>query len=189
MQARSCRRFNLRDVMILIAAIALAFTFALDAISGFGEIVPALRGTRDVISDWTVGMLPSVAVLTSALFILRLMPPRPPLRDLAAQPGAVACGAAVFVMAAGAMSRLSIWGVTGFLVTDWTSFSHPSSVLFTAIKPVEIIISHAVALAWLVLALGRGWRTEASWIDQTGRFLGVFWITLIPVYPWIGSWF
>jgi hypothetical protein len=34
----------------------------------------------------------------------------------------------------------------------------------------------AVGAAWTVLWLAGVWRAERSWIDRTGRVLGIYWI-------------
>jgi hypothetical protein len=34
----------------------------------------------------------------------------------------------------------------------------------------------AVCAAWTVLWLAGVWRAERSWIDRTGRVLGVYWV-------------
>jgi hypothetical protein len=36
----------------------------------------------------------------------------------------------------------------------------------------------AVIVAWSVLWANRRWRPEPSWIDRTGRLLGVYWVGL-----------
>ena len=46
------------------------------------------------------------------------------------------------------------------------------------------MIGSAVAVSWLILWLGGGWRAEPSWIDRLGRLLGVFWI-VFGVALWI----
>ena len=39
----------------------------------------------------------------------------------------------------------------------------------------------AVASAWLLLAIGKRWQSEPSWIDRLGRFMGFYWIVMIAV--------
>jgi len=39
----------------------------------------------------------------------------------------------------------------------------------------------AVFVAWGVLFATGRWRSEASWLDRSGRFLGVYWILLAIV--------
>jgi hypothetical protein len=40
----------------------------------------------------------------------------------------------------------------------------------------------AVIGAWLVLASGRRWGAEPSWIDRLGRLLGACWIGLFLIH-------
>jgi hypothetical protein len=45
----------------------------------------------------------------------------------------------------------------------------------------------AVAAAWLTLALNGRWCPERSWIDRSGRVLGVLWIGMSVLASWDGS--
>jgi hypothetical protein len=44
----------------------------------------------------------------------------------------------------------------------------------------------AVAAGWAILALGRRWRPERSWIDRLGAALGAYWI-LFGTIAWLAS--
>jgi hypothetical protein len=93
---------------------------------------------------------------TVVLFGMRLLPPRPPLRNLSRQPGVWACGTATLAL----------------VLVVWVPF----------FKPVTIPI--AVCVAWLVLAASGGWHSESSWLDQAGRFLGFCWVAILPPFLW-----
>jgi hypothetical protein len=111
---------------------------------------------RQIISQLSGVTIFFLMFYTVILFVIRLLPPRPPLRKLARQPGVWASGTATLALA------LVIW-VPYF-------------------KPVTI--PTAVCVAWLVLALSGGWQSESSWLDRAGRLLGCCWIALLPLFVW-----
>src|SRR5262249_50303843 len=79
--------------------------------------------------------------MTPIFYALRLRRPRPPLHDLLRQPGTVAALAMAFGL---------LWG-TGALLTLF-----PSQVDSMTAAPTAV--GGAVAVAWIVLALGRWWN-------------------------------
>ena len=94
--------------------------------------------------------------LTLAFVAVRLRRPRPPLRTLLRQPGAVAVPAMVFGL---------FWG-TGLLLY---AFPGGSSDSFTA---APIATGGSVAVAWGVLAVSRRREPEPGWVGHLGRVLG-----------------
>jgi hypothetical protein len=160
--------------MILIAATAIGLLPASWAIGPLASRMGQVHWTRlaeesyrdYLIHDTT--LIPAIVsrlfeaviffpiVYTVVLLILRLIPPRPPLRDLARQPGLWACGIATMAMAP----------------MIWLHYFRP------------VIISGAVGLAWLVLAASGRWRSESSWIDKAGRALGFTWLAMLPPFAW-----
>ena len=40
--------------------------------------------------------------------------------------------------------------------------------------------------AWMALIVGGRWRSDPSWVDRLGRFLGVFWV-LMAVATVVGT--
>ena len=53
----------------------------------------------------------------------------------------------------------------------------PGAFFFTPFGSVGL----AVVLVWITLWLSGGWRSEPSWIDRSGRFLGLFWIVAYAI--------
>jgi hypothetical protein len=98
---------------------------------------------------------------TFTLLALRLVSPKPPAAELARQPGLWASSGIVL-------------GVAAMLALRW-------------FQPV--ILPASVALAWVVLLLSGRWRAERSWIDRSGRIVGVCWLALLPpcvYFAWTG---
>jgi hypothetical protein len=167
--SRGERRFNLVDGLILVAAAALTFRALRTELPGFGVSPLGWRG----VLDHTVIVSSAGALFgTLALLILRLRRPRPPLRRLTLQPGFTA-GLAIMVHAAFVglsfikLARIELRGAAGL---EWVTYEFL----------LELTLSYgngsAVAAVWLVAALGGRWRAERSWLDRSGRVLGVFWI-------------
>lgn len=48
----------------------------------------------------------------------------------------------------------------------------------------EFSASSAVLTAWLMLYISGRWRSNPGWLDRMGRFLGWFWIAIIPFLCW-----
>jgi hypothetical protein len=168
------RRFSVLDAMILVAATAVGFA----GIRAFSPAFysyqytpipppPWLNWSAVVLSNWAFYLSPLPAAWTLAALVLRLRPPRPPLRRLMRQPGAVAVFAAMMLILVGVIHYLldlhnpSLHGVP----FEYTSFS----------------LGCGVGAAWWILALSMRWRAERSWIDRLGRVLGAYWIVMVPV--------
>jgi len=116
---------------------------------------------------WAFYVSPLPMAWTLAALVLRLRSPRPSMRRLMHQPGAVASTAATMMILIGAIHYLldlhkASWHETPF---EYTVFS----------------LGCGVGAAWLILALGMCWRAERSCIDRLGRVLGVYWIAMVPL--------
>lgn len=123
---------------------------------------------------------------TLALVPIRLRRPRPPFHRLLRQPGAVA----VLATVAAVVASLACWGLLALptlfgsriFVDSMVSQFYP--IPFRAFNFLLTAVGHSVLAAWSVLALSRRWRPERSWIDRSGRALGVGWIVLLPANHW-----
>lgn len=145
--------------------------------------------------SWTI---PFAMALTVALLVLRLRPPRPPIRRIARQPGAVACFAVVAAVAFRLGEEVFCWLLAyltrpqsavhlpspPFVRYDNPGFHPPAgewcrkALLETFPALVSPSVTVAVAVVWCVLRAGGLWRPDAGWIDRSGRWLGWFWIGL-----------
>jgi hypothetical protein len=141
--------------------LGFAMDYAGTAMSGdFGQFPIDSRGQASTVAmDLFTIILALLMLWSNALLILRLCSPWPPHRDLMRQPGVWACGSAVLAM----------------VIVLWLEY-------LTHLLLSPILISAAVATAWLGLALSRRWRPEVSWIDRAGRAVGVCWLGMFPLY-------
>ena len=154
-----CRPFRLADAMVLIAALAPVFLYLKAVIVPLAGHVPELvrrSGLRRAFSadPQAFIMLPfgvvvvTLLCLTPAYIIIRLLPPRPPLREVAGQPGVVAVGV---ILLGNIVSLRSSW--------------------FTM-----VIGLLAIPVAWSIVVVRGRWRTETGWIDAFGKAIGVCWL-------------
>jgi hypothetical protein len=169
------RRFTMLDILVLVAATAVGLASA--------RWYPAVEGLRTstrplndrianavyLASNVTVPLLLAWSV---ADLILCLRGPRPPIRRLARQPGAIAALVATAV------------GVFDLAVVIAGVASHPGHTM-TFVARVRIMASNAPMViapgvfgAWMTLALCGLWRPDRSWLDRFGRVLGLAWIGL-----------
>ena len=192
MADRTPRRFTMGDLMILIAGVAAGFAWARAARFEWGMI---LNGGNPFIfsasSAWHVTakiklyeFCPYVASITIAVWFCSLRPPRPRLVRLSRQPGVIAVLAFVLFAAwvvgmHGAGSRiLSLLdrafgedpGVRSYL----NSFYPIAHELTDKVGGAGLMI----AAWWLLLGISRRWRPEPTWLDRSGRVLGVYWIAV-----------
>jgi hypothetical protein len=180
----SSRRFTILDLLISIVPLAVAIVATREFVDHDLDRARILRMNQSwpmmVIDGFTIGffgLFPRYeAAAMVAFFLMRLRRPRPCLRRLSREPGAVACAAASAAVLAGGVVVLSrkLFGVpeftTMFDVHNWTI--------------IESRVGPAVVAAWAVLYASGRWRPEPSWLDRAGRLLGAFWIAL-----WFGRWY
>jgi hypothetical protein len=173
-----CREFRLSDAMILLAwgvlALSAGFHLLLLLAGMLGRLFrEAIVHLADLPMRWPLfwdathdslrntlwyGLQVTetfLLVMTPAFFLLRLRQPRPPLRALFRQPGAVAGLAIVFGL---------FWG-TGSLL--WL---FPDKV--DSMTAAATAVGGAVAAGWIALALSRSWKPQTGWVDGIGRVLG-----------------
>jgi hypothetical protein len=123
--------------------------------------------------------VPPLMTITIAVGLLRLRRPRPMWRRLAREPGAVACGVAASAFAIQWMQI--IVGKCLAQVPNMTRSTLPVPTPWTIAVGLGDV-GLAVIGAWVVLASGRRWGAEPSWIDRMGRLLGTCWIGLFLIH-------
>jgi hypothetical protein len=184
------RRFNMGDLMIFVAAIALGaagtrgvwflvdlFVYT-DRVLGLSLIATTFAVGPTLVGAW---LLP----LTAGFVLIRLRRPRPGRVRLIFQPGmAAACavGTACVFEFVGLLFHFAplLLRQIGF---DWTALrGGPPLVSVSAFNNVVFALplqcGYGIAVIWFVLWLSGLWRAEKSWIDRFGRVLGVLWITI-----------
>ncbi|MFO0954348.1 MAG: hypothetical protein U0835_24955 [Isosphaeraceae bacterium] len=128
---------------------------------------------------------PVLMTWTVAVVLLRLMPPRPPMRRLFLQPGAAACGAVAIGFAVECVSYLAL-SFARMRRFPWVLFQAGGGVGPELISNTLAGASYhlLVTAAWVMLFLGRRCHPEPSWIDRAGRVIGVFWV-LLAFWTWL----
>jgi hypothetical protein len=172
------RRFTLSDAMALIAATAVGlgvtrpyveFQWVRVAIDGEHWISRVAKTVETMVP-------PTLATLTLADLVLRFRRPRPRLRRIFRQPGAVAAVAALAGIILGTLMVFNVATVLG-----WSEVNLP-------VGAGASLAWFGVAWAWLTLAVTRRWRPDRSWPDRAGRALGACWVALLLVsafsLPW-----
>ncbi len=198
MRHRINRRFQLTDAIVLVAATACGLAgcrfvmwsteAALDDILLAAKGEPLLEASRIM----ALASIPIESIMllswTMAILLLRLRPGRPRRRLLWCQPGFLACVAAVFVFACKgaeavlnhAAAILEAGPDMFFQARNVPSFDYIlNSILlslFNFSSRIQVDISEAILLIWLVVCAGGRCRPEPSWIDRAGRVLGAIWV-------------
>jgi len=158
-----CRKFNLGDGMILIAATAVGFAIVRQMVGTTPQSIGMYHW------HWVASLygMPVVMAWSIGQFLIRLRQPRPRFRRLFRQPGTAAAVVAISMTTAWCLpfpiARLLGYG----------SPSDPGILLYSAITAGPGVLG-----AWSVLALSRTMRAERGWIDRAGIALGVGWIVL-----------
>jgi hypothetical protein len=163
---RSGRQATIFDIMALTVAFALGYSVSLRL---WAEQIP-----WPVIHGTSVALLP----ITWGLVVVRILGSPPARRRLFYPPGLAAC---VAVSVASVLSLCYGWDHPSVSVAG--SLSTLSIAALRAVQPLPL--AAAVAGTWLVLALDRRWRPEPSWIDRTARCLGLYWLVIGLIMPFL----
>jgi hypothetical protein len=179
------RTFTLLDAIVIIAATATGFAWVRSIIDEFDwpdSWTYEVWGLSDYV--YVIGHLlacvlrPLLAIWTLAILGLRFLEPRPPIYKLAYQPGVTACGSVVLVLACEFLRYLAI----AVAMAKGAPWHHPFLVQgsfgadFYRSGISEGAFHYAVVVAWGLLLVMRRWRPQKSWIDRTGRAIGVLWL-------------
>jgi hypothetical protein len=174
MREPPCRKFSLRDAMILIAAIAVGlglnrmtgWTFPLALEESWSRGMSYLTAIQQAV----MACSPCLATLTLAYFVVRMRRPRPRARFLARQPGMVACCAALLGLTVYVVQTL------GYVVSTRASTSYVMQGGYVSMW-VDLV-GFTILGAWLAMILFRRWTPRRCWIDLFGRLIGFAWIGL-----------
>jgi hypothetical protein len=168
--------------MVLVAATAAGL--------GLGRV---LVGSREPWMDIKVNYAVSVALLwTLALLALNFTRYRAPVRELACRPG-FSAGIAIIVerlvaFISDAIADPLLWFLEPTIsVSTLPDFLKQLLCLCVGSAVRSGACTGVVAAVWLVTAMAGCWRPEKTWLDRTGRALGVFWL-LITIAYWVSLW-
>ncbi len=154
--------------MIIIASLAGAFDLFL-AHSHLDGKFTAFDRSMVWGSAWRLGSL-WLGIAAIAWLALRLRRPRPPLADLASQPGFSACAVGALILAYRFLSLAVLMAIIG--VPD-------AEELYTQqIRYYGLDAGLAIGCVWLIQAVGRSWRPQPNWLDRTGRAIGALWLLI-----------
>ena len=186
MDAQKAKRFSLIDAIVLVAATAAGFAVG-------RAVHPIDRGyggfTRDAVADYAVSLSLMWALAVLALNLTRYRATR---RELACRPGFTAVVGIVIERLADLLYYAVIFPLEDAFLRRVSFFDLPvflSELLYLSITNVVRGSSSAgvVAAVWIVTALAGCWRAEKTWLDRTGRALGVFWLLCSAAY-WLSVW-
>jgi hypothetical protein len=188
------RRLTILDAVALVAATALGFGFTRalwDALRQEYFYKPqsgwTLEATLAKAPLSLLVLVPLLMTWTLTLVLLRALQPRPPLRCLPLQPGLAASGAAFFAIAVthlGFLARCAVGLIVEGEFFYAVAATSAEDYFFIQIAPSIVTTACAIMSAWVMLAITRLGRPEASWIDRTGRILGVLWIAAAVCQWW-----
>jgi hypothetical protein len=187
------RPLQIPDMLILIAASGVAIAlmkrhwdvYLPAEIPGFGMSgLPAVLLARARVGIVHFG--PYVATAAAVAFLaIRLRGPKPSWPRLTQQPGLVACAAMALMVALGEVEYLARVLMRGVDNPFRSGFSYETVlVLMDGIRYSFAYNGHAVAAAWLTLAIGARWRPAPDWVDRCGRAVGFYWLLMIPLFTW-----
>jgi hypothetical protein len=117
------------------------------------------RGQAAVIAEDLYAISFALLLLWSLALFVRQLAVLPLHPNFARQPGSWACGSAVIAT----------------LVVLWLEY-------LTRFHLSPVLISGAVLISWLSLAVSRRWSPEPTAIDRAGRVVGIGWLVLFPLY-------
>jgi hypothetical protein len=124
--------------------------------------------------------MPTLAAMSLAILIARFVPPRPRWTRIARQPGVVACGIAVFVVALETVGRgaaiLYFETLKGYPGATWNALGFGSWFLSAVLLAAPYPIAYATFAGWAILWLSKRLSPERSWVDRAGVLLGLLWI-------------
>jgi hypothetical protein len=199
------RRVSILDLMILVAAAASCFWLKYHSPSYLWPGGPNVGSESPVflVWGWSLDVFPFLIPLAPTLVVLHLRRPRPSLRRLTLRPGFAACLAATIGLAPGIIQQ-SVREVLAEMTKAGAVVKLPSPPFVTWPAPVPgtpepmgtttnglsrmflVPIEHghapavatAIAVTWAILAIGRRWRSEPTWLDRAGRLIGLAWIVV-----------
>jgi hypothetical protein len=182
----AAKRFTIFDAMVLMCATSIGFWLArlrllIDADMPLGP-------GQEAWMPWCGASYLVLLAITMGFAGISLLPPRPPLRRLARQPG--------FLTGLAVAANLVLW--TALNAVDWLfpRGQIPMSPGYYLIRFRVYLLSiggpwnvgFAVALAWTIGGIqGLRW-SRADWVERAGRWMGVAWLLYWSVFLGLVRW-
>jgi hypothetical protein len=166
-----CRKFTLLDGMILIVVAAVGF-------AGY-------RSGLELASEWfyRIQMCVEAFLLLASWLVLiyRFRRPRPSIRHMTRQPGAMACFAIV---------AMQVVQVVQSLLAHQANQNHAfvadvGLMIWFTLSEFGDSMAAVVPICWILLVAARRWRSEPGWIDALGRWIGWAWIAWLVIWPFL----
>lgn len=198
------RRFTLLDAMIVLVAVAGVLMFErlyfegapeanawFEVMPGYGMPITPRNGGWSAgnmmwyAPRWVLPMLPVAAVGSVYVLMSRLRPPRPRRWRLGTQPGFLASVSGTMAIGL-AVVQTAMWVVLeeGMEFEPWEPREYAVLGMMFCDNLVEFAPGYAlfgIITTWLVMACCGRLKAEASWVDRTGRAVGVLWLLLALV--------
>ncbi|MGO9465015.1 MAG: hypothetical protein ACLQIB_04495 [Isosphaeraceae bacterium] len=191
-------RFNLRDALVMIAAVTPGLIlirvavglglFELGKLTGPGGRPSTLA--RQLVEMFNVGGGCLLAGLVPAVLILGLYRAWPSWREAARGPGLVTC----FVAVAAAILPL-LWLVGNLLIESRSPYPVYSVTVNNFFGRWILAAGPMILGAWITLAFLGRWRPNRTWTDQAGYILGlgfaliylymeIYFDVVLPIHRW-----
>ena len=180
------RPFRIVDLMVLVAATAVAFAIYRRGIPQGMQFTTFGGNLESRLFYWMHQLTPFLAMWSLAVFAIDRVDSRKRRRE-PRHAGLIGCYAATIGLATSALISSGFYLV--HVLEDarviHKVLSHQRQMHLPppfGKAPLEEIIGGVVLGAWGALAASRRWRAERSWIDRLGRVLAVIWIGLLLTY-------
>lgn len=185
-KALAQRPFRIVDLMVLVAATAVAFAIYRQGIPRGMQFTTFGGNWEAWLFHWMHQLTPFVSMWSFAVFAIDRVDSRKRRRH-PRHAGIIACYAATIGLATSALISsgfymvhvMEDWGVIRKILSHQRQMHVPPPF---GEAPLEEIIGGVVFGAWAALAATRRWRTEPTWVDRFGRFLATVWIGLLLTY-------
>jgi hypothetical protein len=185
-KALAKRPFRIIDLMVLVAATAVAFAISRRGIPRGMSFTTFGGNWEPWLFYWMHQSTPFVSMWSFAIFAID----RVDIRKRRRHPrhaGIIACYAATIGLATSALISSGFYmvhvledsGVIHKVLSHQRQLHLPPPF---GEAPLEEIIGGVVFGAWAALASTRRWRAEPTWIDRLGRVLATIWIGLLLIY-------
>ncbi len=182
-----CRRFSVLDGMILVAGVAVGIVGGRWRFGEYHWQTPAFGLGEYHWETPAFAWHPLAGVLlmlaSALVMIWRLRRPRPPIRLIASQPGAVACFAVLALKLAVTADTV----VSSVIAHQLGRFNEVGLAVWVILGGFPNTSAAVVPIGWALLLANRRWRPEPGWIDRSGRILGWAWIAWGAAWP-IAHW-